>query len=241
MSAIRLLLLQAREPGDPMAEHERRCFVECSGLPEDRVVAHDLCAGPPSRADLKSFDALSVGGSGEFYVSKGDLPRFEETLEFLRDVVELRFPTFASCFGFQCIVAALGGQLVHDPERAEVGTVIVTLEPAAAADELFSTLRSPFLAQMGHKDHVSTFPEGLIHLASSERCRYQALRLPGRPIWATQFHPELDRETNLDRFRRYLAVYGGHDPASFDAAVAGFQDSPETSALLRRFLDLVFG
>jgi GMP synthase (glutamine-hydrolysing) len=241
MSTPRMLVLQARVSGDPMAEHERRCFVERSGLPDDRVVPHDLCAGPPTLAGLREFDALTVGGSGDFYVSREDLPRFDATLEFLRVVVDRGFPTFASCFGFQCLVRALGGSLVYDPARAEVGTFLVTRTPEAADDELFSHLPPSFQAQMGHNDRVESFPDGAVHLASSARCRYQALRIPERPIWATQFHPELDRETNVDRFRRYLAAYGPHDRASMEAAIAGFRDSPETSGLLRRFLDLVFG
>ncbi len=241
MPIPRMLLLQARRSGDPMASHEHRCFVERSGLPADRVVPYDLCNGPPAPADLRAFDALTVGGSGEFYVSRGNLPRFEETLEFLREVVDRGFPTFASCFGFQCLVRALGGTLVYDPARAEVGTFVVTLAPAASRDELFSRLPPSFQAQMGHNDRVESFPAGPVHLASSERCRYQALRIPERPIWATQFHPELDRETNVDRFRRYLDAYGPHDRASMDAAIEGFRESPETSTLLRRFVDLVFG
>jgi hypothetical protein len=60
-------------------------------------------------------------------------------------------------------------------------------------------------------------------------------------VWATQFHPELDRDTNLDRFRRYLRDYGPKDPTQLAAAEARFGDSPESSSLLTRFLELVFG
>ena len=50
-----------------------------------------------------------VGGSGDYYVSKANLPHFEETLEVLQAVVSVGHPTFASCFGFQLMVRALGG------------------------------------------------------------------------------------------------------------------------------------
>ena len=72
--AVRMLLLQARRSADPMREHEHRCFVSRAGLPAANVIPHDLCDGPPSPASLSRYDALTVGGSGEYYVSRGNLP-----------------------------------------------------------------------------------------------------------------------------------------------------------------------
>ena len=97
------------------------------------------------------------------------------------------------------------------------------------------------MAQMGHKDRASVFPETAVNMASSKNCRFQALRVPGKPVWATQFHPELDRESNLDRLRRYLRDYGPQDPAELARFESRFLNSPESSSLLRRFLALVFG
>ena len=82
---------------------------------------------------------------------------------------------------------------------------------------------------MGHKDRASVFPETALNMASSERCRFQALRLPDKPIWATQFHPELDRESNLDRLRRYFRDYGPEDPDELEAFESRFGHSPEAS------------
>jgi len=238
----RLLLLQARRPGDAMAGHERACFVKSTGLPSDAVVAHDLCDGPPSLARLRSFDFLSVGGSGEFFVSRGDLPRFDAFLDFLREVGERGFPTFASCFGYQAMVRALGGEIVHDPANSEVGTYEVALTEAGRRDELFSALPPRLEAQMGHKDRATRHPEGIPNLAASERSPLQALRIPGKPVWATQFHPELDRESTMDRYRSYLESYSEQMTEEEKArAFERFRDTPEASGLLPRFLELVFG
>ena len=223
-----------------MREHEHRCFVARTGLPPENVVPHDLCGGPPCVSCLRQFDALTVGGSGEFYVSRGNLPRWDAFLDFLREAIDREHPTFASCFGFQAIVRALGGELVHDPQHAEVGTFELSLTADGAADPLFGGLPIRFMAQMGHKDRASSFPHGVLNMASSERCIFQALRLPDKPVWATQFHPELDRDTNLERLRRYLSDYGPQDPDKLAAFEDGFLDSPESSSLLTRFLQLVF-
>jgi GMP synthase (glutamine-hydrolysing) len=236
-----ILLLQARLPDDPMREHEHRCFVDRTGLPAECILSHDLCEGPPSIVDLERYDALSVGGSGAFYVSRGNLPQFDAYLDFLREAVERGHPTFASCFGYQSIVRALGGELVHDPSRAEVGTFELTLTGHGRSDPLFGGLPDRLMAQMGHKDRASLPAPGTLNLASSERCTYQALRVPSKPIWATQFHPELDRETNLDRFRRYMADYGPERQEDLQEAFDRFKESPEASGLLRRFLEQIFG
>ena len=93
---LKLLLLQARTATDPMKEHEHRCFIECSGLTEEDVLSHNLIDGPPSFDQVREFDALMVGGSGEFYVSKRNLPHHEQYLDLLRGVVERSHPLFAA-------------------------------------------------------------------------------------------------------------------------------------------------
>lgn len=233
--------MQARLADDPMASHEHRCFVEHTGLAPDDIVCHDLCGGPPSRRKLAGYDAIMVGGAGDFHVSKGNLPNFAATLDFLREIVETGFPMFASCFGYQCIVAASGGEITYDPENTEVGTYEISVTDEGAEDSLFKILPRRLNAQMGHKDRATRHPSGYHNLAISEQSKLQAFRVPNQPIWATQFHPELNRKTNLERFRHYLDGYAGvmsaqERQARFDR----FQESPETGELLPRFLSLVF-
>jgi GMP synthase (glutamine-hydrolysing) len=240
--SIKVLLLQARNADDPMAAHEHACFVERTGLEAGQIVAHDLCQGPPRSERARMFDAVMVGGAGDYYVSKGNLPEFEAFLELLRDLIARGRPTFASCFGYQSLVRALGGEVIFDPDNTEVGTFELTLSAAGREDPLFGHLPQTFLAQMGHKDRAAVNPDGIPNLAGSERCPLQAFRIPGLPIWASQFHPELDRKTNQDRFRHYLEGYATYmSAAERQAALDGFRESPEASELLKRFLELVFG
>lgn len=241
-SRLRVLLLQARTESDPAKHEERESFAKRTGLPMERIVPHDLLTGPPSLRRGRSFDAMMVGGSGDFYVSKRDLPNLDATLDFLGEITELGHPTFASCFGFQCMVEAYGGIIVHDVERTEVGTYPLTLTNAGRSDPLLGSLPATFAAQMGRKDRADSLPDGFHHLASSEAAPYQAIRLRETPVWATQFHPELDRDTNRGRYLRYLDGYAAHlDEAELDAVLERFDHSPEAEALLSRFIDIVFG
>jgi GMP synthase (glutamine-hydrolysing) len=236
-----ILLLQARNPGDPAKEEERVSFAARIGCDVDKISPHDIIAEPLTLQKTLRFDALMVGGSGDYYVSKGNLPHFEATLDLLREVVERGHPTFASCFGFQLMAQALGGEVIFDAPNVEVGTFPLTLTQAGQQDELLGSLPPQFCAQLGRKDRAARLPDNSLHLASSERCPYQALRVPGKPIWATQFHPELTGAENLGRFHRYQAGYGSvMDAAEQQATLDRFTDSPETEKLLQRFVTLVF-
>ena len=237
----RFLLLQARHPDDPARGEEVASFALRLGVSTAEVATHDLLGGPPTLAAVRRQAALLIGGSGEHYVSKRNLPHYEAFFALLREVVEVGHPTFASCFGFQCMVEALGGDIVHDAENIEVGTYELSLTVEGRSDELLGALPERFFAQMGRKDRAARLPDGVPGLASSERCPFQALRIPGKPIWAFQFHPELDAADNRRRFLQYLDGYAPHlSGADRERALRAFRDSSrEVHELLPRFVALI--
>ncbi len=238
----RLLLLQARREDDPEREAERRLFARRLDLPDEQVVGHNLIVGLPDLRALERFDALLIGGSGEFYVSDGQFPRQQEVMDLLREVAEGPVPLFGSCFGFHLLTEALGGEIVHDPDNMELGTYELELTAAGRRDELFGSLPDRFLAQVGRKDRAASLPPSTTNFASSERCPHQGFRYRDRPLWATQFHPELDAEDNRRRYLAYLEGYAGLlSDEERRQVMERFQSSPHTVRLLRRFLDLVLG
>ncbi len=220
-----------------MALHEQTCFANALNVPLSTISIHDLLSGAPSMATVEAHDAVLIGGSGDYSVLGNHefLPPF---FDFLADVViGEKLPTFASCFGFQALVLAGGGEVVHDEERSEVGTYTLTVTEVGQADPLFQELAPSFKAQLGHKDHAARLPAGMTNLASSELAPYQALRVDGLPIVATQFHPELTREANTERYLRYWEAYGTGD-ATNDPVLARMADSPLATALLPRWARL---
>jgi GMP synthase (glutamine-hydrolysing) len=240
--SLQILLWQARHENDLAKHDERQSFADRCGLPLENVTPFDLLKATPTLAQVQQYDVLMIGGSGDFYVSKRNLPGFEAVVALLGEVTAVSHPTFASCFGFQLLTHALGGEIIYDPDNMEVGTYPVTLTEAGKRDELFGYLPETFAAQLGRKDRAVNLPETAVHLASSERAPYQAIRVADKPIWGAQFHPELTKEENLARFNRYLADYAGVlDETEMEETVARFQESPETEALIGRFLRVVFG
>lgn len=240
--SLSILLFQARDHNDLARLEERQSFAIKAGLDLEQIVPYDLLSGPPSLQEVLGYDALMVGGSGDYYVSKGNLPQFAQVLELLREVVACGHPTFASCFGFQLMVRALGGEIVNDVASMEVGTYDLTLTEAGQHDELLGVLPRQFRAQLGRKDRAARLPSGAVNLAWSQRSPFQAMRIPGKPIWATQFHPELTGEENWLRFQRYQKGYASiMSQEEQETSASRFGESPETLALIPRFLELISG
>ena len=240
MVELAFLLLQARYEDDPMRDQELRAFAGKLNVEPGRITCWDLLKGPPAFSVVAGYDALLMGGSGDFLVSQRDLPQFSAMLGLLADITESGHPTFASCFGFQCMVQALGGEIVYDPERTEVGTYELTLTEEGRSDVLLGNLPERFSAQMGRKDRAHRLPEEAVHLASSQLCPYQAFKIDGKPIWATQFHPELSGAENRERYSRYVSNYEAHvDDATREETLSRFGDSPHTEGLLTHFVELV--
>ena len=240
MDTIKFKLLQARVEGDPVREREKNSFAVGMGISPDQIETVDMLKGEATFASVSDgVDAVIVGGSGDFSVTGNHvwLPNFVKTLG---DIASNGFPTFASCFGFQVMNLALGGKVETDNKGLEVGSHFVERLPDSEGDPLFHDLPTTFVAQQGHADRAMVLPQGVSHMASSERCPYQAIKVNGVPVYATQFHPELTASENKRRFLQYFDHYieaVGKEEST--RILNSFQDSTECSHLLKRFKDLV--
>lgn len=222
-----------------MADHELDCFVSACDLAPDQFSVFNLPTDDLQHLELVGVDGIIIGGSGDFSLVEGGFEWRDDALELARHLVRVGKPTFGACFGLQVIVEALGGTLVRDEERAEVGSFPVELTEAADDDPVFGTLPDRFNVQLGHNDSAVELPDELVHLASSNCCEYQAVKVRDRPVMATQFHPELTRRDSLHRFRNYLESFKP-DNHSVEEAMAyareRHQPSPEARSLLSGFV-----
>ena len=231
------LLLQVRNADDPMREHEIQCFARSFRCDRDQIRIFDLLSGVPSERALGEVDIVLLGGSGDYSVAKGG-PWLAAALEAMRELHDTSKPTFASCWGFQAMARALGGEVVTDRSRAEVGTLWLELTPEGKEDPVFGPLGDRFRVQIGHEDIVTRLPEGATLLASSPTVEIEAFSFAGKPIYCTQFHPELDRAgiiARIAQYPSYLPLTGHETLEEFSAATP---DTPETEGILRRFVSL---
>lgn len=238
LQQVRYLLLQVRNSDDPMREQEVGCFARSLDANLSQISVFDLLQSPLQESDLETTDIILIGGSGH-YSAAGEGDWLEVALESLRLVYHSRKPTFASCWGFQAMARAMGGRVIHDLNRAELGVHHVSLTDAGKADPVFGPSGPVLEGLMGHEDTVVELPPGTELLASTERVENQAYRFVDRPIYCTQFHPELDRDSYTSRLRTYPEYVQKIAGLSLQEFQQSIHDTPETTELLKRFVQQV--
>lgn len=231
---MRSLLISLRDPEDPMAEQELRCFEGTTGLDDlVKVHARDTLL---DQALLDAGDTFFFGGSGAYSVldTHGWV---RSMLDFLVRVVDARKPAWASCFGFQGLALALGGEVNRDDARQELGCFPIDRVPGVA-DPVFDGAPLEFYAQLGHHDHVDVLPPGVTLLCTGRKIRNQAFKVDGAPFWATQFHPELRKATTMERWNYYRSHYAGSPEiaARIDKMMDEAPDTPEAEAIIKAFV-----
>ena len=236
---LRILYLQIRDDRVTRAE-ELDEFVRYSHLDESQFAVLNVFDSPsfaPSRVD--AFDALFVGGSSDASVLQPQTyPFVEDAKQLLAYCVQQGVPVFASCFGFQLVVEALGGQVILDCDRMEMGVYPIHLKAPAQEDLLLHDTPSLFMAVSGHKERALTLPPQSIALAHSERCPYHALKLVDKPFYGFQFHPEVDCQDLVARITRYHERYLD-SPEHLQRIVDSLAETPHANQLIAKFVDRI--
>ncbi|MFC6671008.1 type 1 glutamine amidotransferase [Marinobacterium aestuariivivens] len=237
-SSLRLLLLQIRTE-QKVRDEEHHSFASYCGLDREQIEVlnvFDRPDFPPTVAD--GYDALLVGGASEANVLEpGHYPFVHDSQRLLRHVVTTGQPTFASCFGFQLVVLALGGRIDHRDTGFEMGTLPISLASAAASDPLFRDTTDGFMAVSVHRQFTDRVPPGCELLAYTDQCVH-AFRVIGCPFWAFQFHPEVDKATLVERLTHYRAHYTDGDD-HLGQVLTSAEETPESNGLMRKFVDRV--
>lgn len=235
---LRILLMQIRQEAETRVE-ELESFAKYAGLQESQFGVLNLFDQTEFDASiLQDYDALFVGGSSEASVLEPDTYPFVIPAQaLLGECIRLKFPVFASCFGHQLAVMALGGEVVSSVGTFEMGSIPIKLRPAAAEDPLYQDIPDNFLAISVHRELNTRIPEGCIELAYTDVCCH-SLKVIDAPFWTTQFHPEVDLDVLVRRltlFRKKYTENADHLQQVLDSA----EETPESNGLLKKFVDRV--
>lgn len=235
-SQLKLLLLQIRDKPQ-VREEEFNSFVSFSGLSENQLDILNVFDTPsfePNQID--EYDALIIGGASEASVLEPETYTFlEDSYRMVRYALEINKPVFASCFGFQVAVVAMGGEIVRDEHDFEIGTVAIDLTDAAKEDPLMSKMPNPFLAVSVHRERAPTLPEQCKMLAESPACPH-VFKVKEKPFWAFQFHPEVDKKILIERLTVFREQYT-KDAEHLDYVLTHAVETPESNALVRYFVE----
>ena len=237
-SELRILLLQIRDEQQVRREEHASFASQALLDPEqiDVLNVFDSRRFPAAAAD--DYDALFVGGASEASVLEPETYDFVPyCCDLLRHVRQTGKPVFASCFGFQLAVIAFGGSIIRDTSDFEMGTLPIRLAEQARRDPILHDTPDGFLAVSVHRERALEAPEGCVTLAYTDPCCH-VFRVSGKPFWAFQFHPEVDRATLVERLTVFKEQYTENDEhlkQVLDAA----SETPESNRLVTKFVDRV--
>lgn len=216
-------LLVSSRAEDLAADDEYAAFLRETELPPERLVRVRAEAAPLPRIDLDDYAGVLLGGgpfnSSDPATSKSPVQRRveRELAALLDEIVARDFPFMGACYGVGTLGVHQGG--VIDRTYAEpIGAVSVRLTEEGRADPLLAGVPDEFAAYVGHKEAVRVPPPGATLLADSESCPVQMFRVK-QNLYATQFHPELDRAGIITRVRVYQHA-GYFPPDQLDDVVA---------------------
>lgn len=237
-ASLRLLLLQIRdEPRVRIEEHSSFCLY--GKIDPCQLAIHNVFDRPHFDATiLDGFDALVVGGASEASVLEPELyPFVPNCIQLMQDCIEQDVPVFASCFGYQLAALALGGRIIRDEKDFEMGCISIELTAEARSDILFRDFPASFPAVAVHRERSASPPPGTVALALTAHCNH-AFRVKEKPFWAFQFHPEVDKQTLIERltiFQQHYTDGAEHLQEVLNAAV----ETPLSNQLFERFIDRV--
>lgn len=156
---------------------------------------------PHLRPTLDGYGGLVILG-GPMSVDEVDRhPHLVTETELVLDAIARQIPVLGICLGAQLIAKALGAE-VRAGATKEIGWHDVVITDEGRNDPLLGHLGRATRLFQWHGD-VFDLPDGAAHLASSERCAYQAFRY-GTNVYGFQFHLEVD-EPLIERWLRVPA------------------------------------
>jgi len=225
-----------RDSDDCMKTQEVRCFQTALQCDRHQIEIFDLTTKVAfSNQQLQLNDLVVIGGSGNYSVADGG-PWWQSAAENMIKLYDISKPSFASCWGFQAMARALGGEVVTDLSRAEVGTLQIALTPSGLEDPVFGAGPELLDAQFGHQDIVERLPNNAVCLASTDRVPNQAMMFSGKPIYGTQFHPELNRQSLIERIQAYPQYVENIAGIPVQEFMTQCHETPDSMDLLRRFV-----
>ncbi|HSE08755.1 MAG TPA: glutamine amidotransferase [Nocardioidaceae bacterium] len=216
------LLLSSRAE-DIAADDEYAAFLRDTGLPPRRLVRVRMEQGPLPRIELDDYAGIFLGGgpfnsSDPVAIKSSVQLRVEREVSALLDEVVARdFPFMGACYGVGTLGVHQGG--VVDRRYPEpIGATAIALTEEGKTDPVLAGMPPVFVAYVGHKEACSVLPPTATLLAASPLCPVQMFRVK-QNLYATQFHPELDRAGIITRVRVYQH-YGYFPPEEMEPLIA---------------------
>ena len=180
-----------------IARRVRECQVHSEIVPASITTAQILARRP--KAVILSGGPASVYAEGAPPVPEG--------------LFDAGIPVLGICYGFQLMVAGLGGAVARTPVGEYGGTELTLLPEAGPPEDAGGTLLAGLPARqqvwMSHGDACTLAPPGFAVTARTPASPVAAAEDPGRGLYGVQFHPEVAHTpAGPEVLRRFLIAAG---------------------------------
>jgi GMP synthase (glutamine-hydrolysing) len=202
-----VLIIQLR-PEDDTSDNEYQAILKYGDLTEEQTKRLRIeTIGIPKDLSIHDYSAIIVGGS-PFDISTPAEQKLaiQHKIEadfnrLLSQVIKHDFPFLGACSGNGLLGSYLGTTI--SPRFGEaVGCVTLTITEEGMLDPLLKGFPNQIDVLLGHKEACDSVPQNATLLMTSTSCPVQMFRVANN-VYATQFHPEGDKEGFILRIEAY--------------------------------------
>jgi len=144
--------------------------------------------GAGEMPDLAKYSHFIISGSEASVIDDNPWEGLLEEISL--NIIDMKKPLLAICYGHQFLVRALlGKQSARATATPEFGWVNISL----TGNPLFAGITASVF-MVSHYDEVYNLTEDFKIIASSPRCAVHAFQYKDLPVWGLQFHPEYNGE-----------------------------------------------
>jgi len=235
-----ILILQMR-PENNTCDSEFEAILRVAKIDREHVHRIRVEQLEKFEIDINNYCAIIAGGS-PFDITcpdnkKSDIQKNIESFfnSLFDQVIAIDFPFLGICSG-NGLLGNYYGTTISSKYSEPIGSATVTVTQEGVKDALLIGLPKQFLAFVGHKEACDNVPPSAVLLVSSKSCPVQMFRIK-KNIYASQFHPEADRDEFILRINTYKN-YGYFRPEQTDELISGIKDveTPVPKEILRRFV-----
>lgn len=131
---------------------------------------------------LENYDSVILSGR-----RKNDKKTNEINSKIVTYSIKNNMKLLGICYGAEILALTLGGTIKKNSSLQKGNEIIKIFKENPISNNSLDVFES-------HGFEISKLPSVLISLADSKNCKYEIIQYEKKPIFGTQFHPEMSQD-----------------------------------------------